>query len=66
MSTKLEDLDILVIGSCNTDLISYCKRLPKVGETVHGSKFTVGFGGKGGNQCMAAAKLGASTALVAK
>lgn len=40
--------------------------MPKVGETIHGYKFAVGCGGKGGNQCVAAAKLGASTAIVAK
>lgn len=41
-------------------------RLPKSGETLHGSKFATGFGGKGANQCVAAAKLGAKTAMVAK
>lgn len=44
----------------------YTPRLPKPGETIHGNKFSVGFGGKGGNQCIAATKLGASTAMVAK
>lgn len=37
-----------------------------MGETIHGYKFAIGFGGKGANQCVAAAKLGASTAMVAK
>lgn len=45
---------------------SYCPRLPKEGETIHGSKFITATGGKGANQCVAAAKLGATTALVAR
>jgi len=36
------------------------------GETVKGHKFTVGFGGKGSNQCIAAARLGAKTAMIAQ
>ncbi|XP_071835069.1 ribokinase-like [Apostichopus japonicus] len=60
------ELDVLVVGSCNTDLISYVPRLPKPGETIHGHKFSVGFGGKGANQCVMAARLGAKVAMVAK
>ncbi len=45
---------------------SYVPQLPKPGETIHGSKFTTGFGGKGANQCVMAAKMGAKTAMVAK
>lgn len=44
-------------------LLSYVDRLPVTGETVHGNRFTVGFGGKGANQCVMAAKLGSSTAM---
>lgn len=44
---------------------SYCQRLPKPGETLIGTSFDQSFGGKGANQCVAAAKLGASTTLVA-
>ncbi|CAM9892210.1 unnamed protein product [Lampetra fluviatilis] len=58
--------EIVVVGSCMTDLVSYAPRLPRVGETVHGHRFAVGFGGKGANQCVQAARLGASTAMVAK
>lgn len=39
------------------DLIAYVNRMPKPGETVHGNKYETGFGGKGANQCVAAAKL---------
>jgi len=59
-------MDVVVVGSCMTDLISRVPRLPKPGETIHGHSFTVGFGGKGANQCVMAAKLGAKTAMVGK
>ena len=45
---------------------SYVPRLPKPGETIKGSNFCKGFGGKGANQCVMAARLGARTAMVAK
>lgn len=46
-------------------LSSFSPRLPKPGETVVGTKFEKKYGGKGANQCVAAAKLGGSTALIA-
>ncbi|XP_037098372.1 ribokinase isoform X1 [Syngnathus acus] len=61
-----EAFDVIVVGSCMTDLVSQSPRLPKEGETIHGHNFFIGFGGKGANQCMQAAKLGAKTAMVAK
>lgn len=63
---KRDDPEVIVVGSCNMDLIAYAPRLPLVGETLHGNKFKMGFGGKGANQCVAASKLSASTAMVAK
>ncbi|EDV21742.1 expressed hypothetical protein [Trichoplax adhaerens] len=45
---------------------SYVSRMPKPGETIEGHKFEVGFGGKGANQCIMAAKLGATTAMIAR
>ena len=45
---------------------SYTKRLPQPGETIYGSKFMTGFGGKGANQCVMSAKLGCKTVMVAK
>ncbi|XP_002740450.1 ribokinase-like [Saccoglossus kowalevskii] len=59
-------VNIAIVGSCNTDLISYVPRLPKPGETIHGTKFSVGFGGKGANQCVMAARLGVKVAMVSK
>uniref|UniRef100_T1GPC9 Carbohydrate kinase PfkB domain-containing protein n=1 Tax=Megaselia scalaris TaxID=36166 RepID=T1GPC9_MEGSC len=58
--------EIVVFGSAIVDFISYVNRLPKSGETLHGTKFATGFGGKGANQCVAAAKLGAKTAMIGK
>jgi ribokinase len=57
---------ITVIGASNIDLIAYVPQLPKAGETLHGSKFLTGFGGKGANQAVMAAKLGAEVSMVTK
>ncbi len=46
--------------------LSQAPRLPKAGETIHGHKFFIGFGGKGANQCIQAARMGAKTAMVCK
>lgn len=56
---------IVVVGSCMIDFTSFSPRLPKPGETIIGTNFEIKYGGKGANQCIAAAKLGASTAIVA-
>ncbi|EDV99996.1 ribokinase [Drosophila grimshawi] len=61
-----ESPEVLVFGSAIIDFICYTPRLPKAGETLHGHKFQTGFGGKGANQCVAAARLGSHTALIAK
>ena len=45
---------------------SYVPQLPRCGETLKGSKFVTGFGGKGANQCVAAANLGSKTAMIGK
>jgi len=56
---------ITVVGSVNLDLVARCERLPRPGETVTGATFTRVPGGKGANQALAAARLGASVRLVA-
>ncbi|KAH8420378.1 hypothetical protein KR009_009893 [Drosophila setifemur] len=61
-----ESPDVLVFGSAIIDFICYTPRLPKPGETLHGHRFQTGYGGKGANQCVAAARQGSRTALVAK
>jgi len=38
--------------------------LPNPGQTIHGKQFTLDFGGKGANQCIAAQKLGADTVFI--
>lgn len=58
--------DILVIGGCIVDLISYVDRFPRPGETMAGKHFSKGFGGKAANQCVMAMKLGATTGMIAK
>ncbi|MBN3313730.1 RBSK Ribokinase, partial [Atractosteus spatula] len=45
---------------------SQAPRLPKAGETIHGHRFFTGYGGKGANQCVQAARLGARTVMVCK
>lgn len=57
---------ITVIGASNVDLISYVPHLPKMGETLHGQRFQIGFGGKGANQAVMAARLGGDVAMVTK
>lgn len=56
--------DVVVIGSLNLDLVARCTRLPGPGETVLGTDFTQVPGGKGLNQAVAAARSGATVALV--
>ena len=58
--------NVVVVGSCFVDMISYVPRLPQSGETVKGTKFQLDFGGKAANQCVMAQKLGANTIMVAK
>lgn len=57
---------ITVVGASNFDLISYLTRLPKEGETVKGLRFHMGCGGKGANQAVMAAKMGAAVTIVTK
>ena len=55
---------ILVIGSANADLVIHSERMPVLGETLVGSSFSVGAGGKGLNQAVAAKKLGGDVVFV--
>ncbi|XP_017024238.1 ribokinase [Drosophila kikkawai] len=61
-----KSLDVLAFGAVTIEYISHVEKLPKPGEIVTGSYMETCFGGRAANQCVAAAKLGASTALVAK
>ena len=57
---------IVVVGSSNMDLVVKAPRIPAVGETVLGGDFLMTPGGKGANQAVAAAKLGAHVTFVAR
>jgi ribokinase len=57
---------ICVVGSANLDLNTYVDRFPAPGETLHGKRFTTGYGGKGANQAVMAARLGAAVTFVAR
>lgn len=55
---------IIVIGSCNIDITVECDRWAKPGETIFGNRLTINPGGKGANQAVAAARLGAEVMMV--
>lgn len=55
---------IVVVGSINMDLVAQANHLPQPGETVIGSHYQYGPGGKGANQAVAAARLGAAVTLI--
>jgi len=57
---------IVVVGACMIDLISYVPRFPEIGETLHGTEFRMGYGGKGANQAIMAAMLGTKVVMVSK
>ena len=55
-----------VVGSSNVDLVTYVERMPVWGETIAAPRFEMSHGGKGANQAVAAAKLGAAVVMVSK
>ena len=55
-----------VVGSSNVDVVTYIERMPVWGETIAAPRFEMSFGGKGANQAVAAAKLGADVVMVSK
>jgi ribokinase len=57
---------VLVVGSINMDLVVQTRTFPRLGETLFGSGFATHAGGKGGNQAVAAARLGASVCMVGR
>lgn len=59
-------MNIVVIGSSNTDMVIKVPRLPKTGETILGGKFYTASGGKGANQAVAAARAGGAITFVAR
>ncbi|WP_067273702.1 ribokinase [Mitsuaria sp. 7] len=57
---------VVVVGSVNMDLVAHAARLPAPGETLIGEAFAGTPGGKGGNQAVAASRLGAEVALIGR
>ena len=57
---------VVVVGSYNTDMTIKTKKLPSPGETVIGGYFSTGGGGKGANQAIAAARIGAEVSFIAR
>jgi ribokinase len=55
---------VIVVGSVNIDLVAHVPQLPHPGETVMGGTYERHHGGKGGNQAVAAARLGRPTLLI--
>src|SRR5579872_3648434 len=57
---------IVVVGSANIDLTTFTDEFPRPGETIFGREFSLGFGGKGANQAVAARLCGADVSMVAR
>ncbi|MBU1934675.1 ribokinase, partial [Patescibacteria group bacterium] len=59
-------MNIVVFGSINMDLTAYVPKLPQLGETLQGSSYITVPGGKGNNQAVAAARMGAGVKFVGR
>lgn len=57
---------IIVVGSCNTDMVIKADRLPVPGETILGGTFFMNPGGKGANQAVAASRMGGNVTFISK
>ncbi len=57
---------VVVLGSINMDLVVHTARVPEPGETIKGGELRTAAGGKGANQAVAAARLGASVRMVGR
>ena len=64
MATESDPPRVAVVGSYNHGLSMAVEALPAPGETVLGGDFAEGVGGKGSNQAVGAARLGAATSFV--
>ncbi len=60
----MKNYDVVVVGGANWDYLIQGKILPKSGETIKGEIFKEAPGGKGANQAVASARLGAKTAFI--
>ena len=59
-------MSVVVLGSINMDLTTYVPKLPQPGETLQGSSYITVPGGKGSNQAVASARLGADTKFIGR
>ncbi|MDP8177411.1 ribokinase [Pasteurella skyensis] len=55
---------LVILGSINVDHVIYTERFPQAGETLFGKKYQLAYGGKGANQAVAAARLGANVDFI--
>lgn len=62
----MQSKKIVVVGSCNTDMVIKADRLPVPGETILGGTFFMNPGGKGANQAVAASRMGGKVTLISK
>lgn len=62
----MESPGIAVIGSNNIDLVTRVERMPRLGETLEAVSFSMGYGGKGANQAVAAARLGSRVLMLTR
>ena len=61
---RFATVELVVVGSMNVDQIIYCQRFPADGETLVAERYVQGFGGKGANQAVMAARLGARVTMI--
>jgi ribokinase len=66
MARRVKEWDVLVVGGISTDYLVHGSRLPRPGQIVEGRLFQVSAGGKGATQAVAAARLGARSALIGR
>jgi ribokinase len=64
LSVNTRHPSIWVVGSTMMDMVAYTPRIPRAGETLVGNRFDLGFGGKGANQAVMCARLGAAVTMV--
>jgi ribokinase len=64
MTERFGTVELVVVGSMNVDQTTYCQRFPDDGETLVAERYVQGFGGKGANQAVMAARLGARVAMI--
>jgi ribokinase len=65
-AAQMKTIDVVVVGGANSDYVIKGPALPKPGETVEANLFLEAFGGKGANQAVACARLGARVAFVGR